>query len=45
MGNWFTGVWGRLFGEKRELKLVILGLDAAGKSSILSKMKLGELVM
>lgn len=44
MGNWFTGVWDRLFGEKRELKLVILGLDAAGKTTILNKMRFGELM-
>ena len=44
MGNWFTGVWDRLFGEKRELKMVIVGLDAAGKTTILHKMRFGELV-
>src|SRR5258708_442617 len=42
MGNYFTGVWDRLFGEQREFKLVIVGLDAAGKTTILNKMKFGE---
>jgi small GTP-binding protein len=44
MGNWFSGVWDRLFGEKREFKLVIVGLDAAGKSTILNKMRFGEVM-
>ena len=43
MGNWFSSVWDRLFGEKRELKLVIVGLDAAGKSSIINRMRLDQL--
>ena len=42
MGNWFTNVWDRLFGEKRELKLVIVGLDAAGKTTIINKMRYDE---
>ena len=44
MGNWITNVWDRLFGEKREFKLVIVGLDAAGKTTILNKMRFDELV-
>lgn len=37
-------MWDRLFGEKRELKLVIVGLDAAGKTTILNKMRYDEVV-
>ena len=44
MGNWITGVWDRLFGEKREIKLVIVGLDAAGKTTILKKIRFDEVV-
>ena len=44
MGNWFTNVWDRLFGEKRELKLVIVGLDAAGKTTILNRMRFDEVM-
>ncbi len=44
MGNWITNVWDRLFNEKRELKLVIIGLDEAGKSTILNKMRFDEVV-
>ncbi len=44
MGNWFTGFWDRLFAEKREFKMAIVGLDAAGKSTILNRMRFDELV-
>lgn len=44
MGNWITNVWDRLFGEKRELKLCIVGLDAAGKTTIINKMRFDELM-
>jgi small GTP-binding protein len=44
MGNWFTNVWDRLFNEKREFKLVIIGLDAAGKTTILNKMRFAEIM-
>jgi len=44
MGNWITNVWDKLFGEKRELKLVIVGLDAAGKTTILNKMRFDEVM-
>jgi GTPase SAR1 family protein len=39
MGNWFTGFWDKLFAEKREFKMAIVGLDAAGKSTILNRMR------
>ena len=42
MGNFFNNVWGRLFGQAKEFKLVIVGLDASGKTTILNKMKFGE---
>ena len=42
MGNWFSNVWDNLFGEDREFRLVIVGLDEAGKSTILYNMRLGE---
>lgn len=44
MGNWITGVWDRLFGEKREFKLCIVGLDAAGKTTILNRMRFDEVM-
>ncbi len=43
MGINFTKFFEGLFG-KRELRALMLGLDAAGKTTILYKMKLGEVV-
>lgn len=39
MGNWFTKF--RLFGS-RELRILMLGLDAAGKTTVLYKLKLDQ---
>ena len=44
MGNWITNVWDRLFGEKRDMKIVVVGLDAAGKTTILNKMRFDEVM-
>ena len=44
MGNWFTRVWSRLFAAREEIKLLIVGLDAAGKTTILYRMRANELV-
>ncbi|ELR23513.1 GTPbinding ADP-ribosylation factor Arf1, putative [Acanthamoeba castellanii str. Neff] len=40
MGNWFV----KLFSFHTEKRIVMVGLDSAGKTTILYKMKLGELV-
>lgn len=42
MGNWFTGVFSSLFGLDQEFKIILVGLDSAGKTTILYKMKLQE---
>lgn len=39
ISKWFD----KLFG-KREMRILMLGLDAAGKTTILYKLKLGEVV-
>ena len=43
MGNFLGNVFKAIFGQ-RELRLLMLGLDAAGKTTILYKLKLGEVV-
>ncbi len=43
MGSNFTKLFQNLFGT-HELRTLMLGLDAAGKTTILYKLKLGEVV-
>jgi ADP-ribosylation factor protein 1 len=43
MGASFAKVWSKLFGKK-EMRILMVGLDAAGKTTILYKLKLGEVV-
>merc|ERR1712070_379318 len=37
-------VWGRMIGCQSEMRMLMVGLDAAGKTTILYKLKLGEVV-
>ncbi|CAL9151516.1 unnamed protein product, partial [Musa hybrid cultivar] len=43
MGLTFTRLFSRLF-AKKEMRILMVGLDAAGKTTILYKLKLGEIV-
>ncbi|EDM04598.1 ADP-ribosylation factor 1, isoform CRA_c [Rattus norvegicus] len=43
MGNIFANLFKGLFGKK-EMRILMVGLDAAGKTTILYKLKLGEIV-
>ena len=43
MGSDFSNFWKRLFGSK-DMSILILGLDGAGKTTILYKLKLGKVV-
>lgn len=36
------GIFAKLFGGKKEMRILMVGLDAAGKTTILYKLKLGE---
>lgn len=43
MGLAFAKMWDRLF-SRQEMRILMVGLDAAGKTTILYKLKLGEVV-
>eukprot|EP00747_Dinoflagellata_sp_TGD_P179243 gnl/TRDRNA2_/TRDRNA2_29752_c0_seq1.p1 gnl/TRDRNA2_/TRDRNA2_29752_c0~~gnl/TRDRNA2_/TRDRNA2_29752_c0_seq1.p1 ORF type:complete len:243 (-),score=58.14 gnl/TRDRNA2_/TRDRNA2_29752_c0_seq1:91-819(-) len=42
MGQTVSSIQGRMFGPKTSLRILMLGLDAAGKTTILYKLRLGE---
>lgn len=44
MGNWISNALADLLALNKEARLLMLGLDSAGKTSILFQMKLGESV-
>ena len=43
MGGMFAKMFSGLFGKK-EMRILMVGLDASGKTTILYKLKLGEIV-
>ncbi|KAG0178050.1 ADP-ribosylation factor-like protein 5A [Apophysomyces sp. BC1021] len=43
MGIVFSGLWNRLF-SKAEVKIIIVGLDNAGKTTILYKLLMNQVV-
>lgn len=44
MGLTISSLLSRIFSSKREVRLLMVGLDGAGKTTILYKLKLGEVV-
>mmetsp|Transcript_107663 Transcript_107663/g.286582 ORF Transcript_107663/g.286582 Transcript_107663/m.286582 type:complete len:209 (-) Transcript_107663:169-795(-) len=45
MGLWASRLWRRVFGTDAECKIVIVGLNNAGKTTILYKLHLGQVVL
>lgn len=43
MGVFFSKLWNTLF-ETKPISILMVGLDAAGKTTILFKLKLGEVI-
>jgi GTPase SAR1 family protein len=43
MGSYFSSILSRLWGNK-EVRVLILGLDGAGKTTILYRLQIGEVV-
>jgi ADP-ribosylation factor-like protein 1 len=44
MGILFSSLWGRLTGTGKDTRILILGLDGAGKTTILYRMQVGDVV-
>merc|ERR1719473_1086342 len=44
MGNIFSSIWNKFIQTNKEMRILMVGLDAAGKTTILYKLKLGEVV-
>jgi len=44
MGNFFSNLFTKIFGNNNEMRILMVGLDAAGKTTILYKLKLGDVV-
>ena len=44
MGNIFSSIFDKLWGSNKELRILILGLDGAGKTTILYRLQIGEVV-
>ena len=44
--DWLNGMFAQMFAKwgNKEMRLLMLGLDAAGKTTVLYRMKLGEVL-
>ena len=40
--GFFSSLWGKLAGSKTQKRILMVGLDGAGKTSVLYLLKLGE---
>ena len=44
MGGFFGKIWNKLYSTNKEYKILILGLANAGKTTIVYRMNLGQVV-
>ena len=44
MGNIFLKIFDRFVGSSKEMKILMVGLDGAGKTTILYRLKFGEII-
>jgi small GTP-binding protein len=44
MGNFFTRTWSSIFASKKDVRILLVGLDAVGKTTIMYKLKMNETV-
>jgi ADP-ribosylation factor protein 1 len=44
MGNLFTSIWNKFTNFNQDVRIMMVGLDAAGKTTVLYKLKLGDVV-
>lgn len=44
MGILFSGLWRKLIGREKPVRILMVGLDAAGKTTVLYQLKMGETV-
>ncbi|KAL6941683.1 Arf GTPase arl1 [Hanseniaspora vineae] len=44
MGNYFSSMFDRLWGINKDVRILILGLDGAGKTTILYRLQVGEVI-
>ena len=44
MGNFFSQIWERFYTSNQDVRILMVGLDGAGKTTILYRLKLGETI-